>query len=346
MAKNTDSTQPTDELPAPEVLTVQSDDGSQAPKIAAATLSKRAKAMRGRVTYRPSHKATFIGLAVIVVVLVINGGIIAFIFSGKAPIEGTANSTAVTLSSSVLDTLGVSRNAVGNTNEELTIGPNTKFGGTILVNGNTSIGGELTLNKKLSAQDATVTTLQAGNTSVQTLGVNGDVTATNVNVRTDLAVVGATRLQGAVTIGQLLTVNNNVNVIGNLAVGGTLTARTFQANNLISENTLTIGGHIITAGAAPNVGRGGAVGSSGSVSISGNDTAGTVAVNTGTGAGNGLLAQIAFRTSYPTIPHVVVTPVGGPIGSFYITRTAGGFSIYVANAVSPGGYAFDYIVVQ
>lgn len=346
MTDTTNKPSKSDDLPAPEALTVQSDDGSQAPKVASSVLSQQIKSRRRRMTYRPSHKATFIGLAVVIAILVLNGGIIAFFLNQNTATEDTGSSNAITLSSSVLDKLGVSRNAVGNTNEELAIGPNTKFGGTIIVNGDTSIGGALTLNKKLSAQDATVTTLQAGNTSLQTLGVNGDITATNINVRTDLAVAGATRLQGAVTISQLLTVNNNVNVVGNLAVGGTLTARSFQANNLITENTLTIGGHIITVGAAPSVGRGGATGNAGSVSISGNDTSGTVAVNTGTGAGNGLLAQVAFRKAYSSIPHVVATPVGGPIGSYYITRTAGGFSIFSANAIAPGGYAFDYIVMQ
>lgn len=335
-----------DELPAPEVLKVQSEDGSQAPQVASATIARRVSNQKRRVTYRPSHKATFIGLAVVVGVLALNGGIIAYVLSGQEEKKANTSANAVTLSSETLDKLGVSRAVVGNSKEELSIGPNTKFGGTILVNGNTSIGGELTLNNKLSAQDVTVTTLQAGVTSLQSLGVNGDLTATNVNVRTDLSVAGATRLQGAVTVGQLLTVNNNASVIGNLAVGGTLTARAFQANNLISENSLTIGGHIITAGSAPNVGRGSATGTNGSVSISGNDTSGTVAINAGTSAGNGLLAQVAFKNPYPSIPHVVVTPVGGSVGSFYITRSAGGFNIYIANGLSPGGYAFDYIVMQ
>ena len=335
-----------DELPAPEVLKVQSDDGSQAPQVASTAIARRVIGKKRRATYRPSHKATFIGLAVVVGVLALNGGIIAYVLSGQQEKQADTNANAVTLSSETLDKLGVSRAVVGSSKEELSIGPNTKFSGTILVSGDTSIGGELTLNRKLSAQDATVTNLQAGATSLQSLGVNGDLTATNVNVRTDLAVVGASRLQGPVTIGQLLTVNNNASIIGNLSVGGTLTARTFQANNLISENSLTIGGHIITAGAAPNVGRGSATGTNGSVSISGNDASGTVAVNAGTSAGNGLLAQIAFRSPYPSIPHVVITPVGGSVGSFYITRTTGGFNIYVANAIAPGGYAFDYIVMQ
>jgi len=34
------------------------------------------------------------------------------------------------------------------------------------------------------------------------------------------------------------------------------------------------------------------------------------------------------------------------MGSVYVSRTAWGFSIGVNGAVAPGGYAFDYIVMQ
>lgn len=124
-----------------------------------------------------------------------------------------------------------------------------------------------------------------------------------------------------------------------------LSARNFQANSLTSGSTLTVGGHIITAGNAPNVGRGGATGNNGTVSISGNDASGTIAVNAGTGAGNGLLAQVSFKNQYGNIPHVVVTPVGQYV-NVYVTRSIGGFNIYASGAMSPGGYAFDYIVMQ
>jgi hypothetical protein len=345
----TSDTSKSDELPAPEVLKVQSDDGSQAaeaPQAAPQILSRHTKTRAHRGTYRPSHKATFIGLAVVAGVLLINGGVIAVVVSNQNQQDKATQANAVTLSSDTLDKLGVSRSPIGNSAEELSIGPNTKFGGTVLVAGDTSITGQLTLNEKLSGQDATFATLQAGETSLQSLSVTEDITSTTINVQTELNVAGTSRLQGAVTIGQLLTVSGNASVIGNLAVGGVLTARTFQATSLISENSLTIGGHIITAGSAPNVGKGSATGNNGSVSISGNDASGTVAVNAGTGAGNGLLAQVAFRSAYATTPHVVITPVGGPVGSFYITRSAAGFNIYVGNSISAGGYAFDYIVMQ
>jgi hypothetical protein len=38
--------------------------------------------------------------------------------------------------------------------------------------------------------------------------------------------------------------------------------------------------------------------------------------------------------------------VGAGIGSVYVNRTIGGFSIGVNGPIAPGGYAFDYIVMQ
>lgn len=87
-------------------------------------------------------------------------------------------------------------------------------------------------------------------------------------------------------------------------------------------------------------------GSNGTAAISGNDTSGTVSVNTGVGAGNGLLATVTFTTKYADTPHVVVTPVGRSVPGMYINRTSAGFTISVDGAMPPGGYAFDYIVVQ
>jgi hypothetical protein len=145
---------------------------------------------------------------------------------------------------------------------------------------------------------------------------------------------------------QLLSVNNNMNVIGSLSVGGALSVRTLHVSSLVSDTTLTIGGHIMTQGSAPGVGPGGALGSNGTVSISGNDTAGTVAANIGVGGGNGTLAHVAFRNQYGSIPRVVVSAVGRGAPGLYVSRTSGGFSIGVTGGLSPGGYAFDYIVMQ
>ena len=91
---------------------------------------------------------------------------------------------------------------------------------------------------------------------------------------------------------------------------------------------------------------GGGTGSNGTATIAGNDTSGTVAVNTGVGATGGLLATITFNEKYVTTPHVVVTAVGRSVPGLYTNRTANGFTINCDGALSPAGYAFDYIVIQ
>lgn len=329
--------------PAPEMLGVQGDEPAKKPSSPDIT-QKPIKTLK-RTTYRPSHKATFIGLAVVAGILAINGAVIMWLVNAQNAASAEKASQTVTLSDETLDGLGVSRNPVGNLGAELTIGPQTTFNGKVTMGSDLSVGGKLELKGDFSAASGNFTTLQAGETALQQLNVNGDTTTTNMNIRTNLAVAGNSTFQGPVSMAQLLTINNSLNVAGNVAVGGTLSARNFQSNSLTSGSTLTIGGHIITNGAAPNVGPGGAVGSNGTVSISGNDASGTVAVNTGTGAGNGLLAQVAFRSQYGNIPHVVITPVG-QYAQVYVTRTIGGFSIFSAGPMNPGGYAFDYIVMQ
>lgn len=332
--------------PAPEVLKPQS--GNAAPVSAAIEKADKPKAaLRSRhVTYRPSHKATFIGLVVVVGILAINALVIVFVMRGQEKVSADVSQDAVVLSPETLDGLGVSRTAVGNLGTELIVGPNSRFNGKVTVGSDMTIGGQLQLNSKFSASDASLTKLEAGDTAVQQLNVNGDGTVTNLNLRRDLTVVGTTRLQGPVTMSQLLTVNNSVNIAGNLAVGGVLSARGFQASSLTSDTTLTIGGHIVTRGAAPRVSPGGALGSNGTVSISGSDVAGTIAVNIGVGGGNGTLATVTFARQYSATPRVVASGGGRGMGGVYVTRNSTGFTIGIDNAVSPGGYTVDYIVMQ
>lgn len=334
--------------PEPEVLKPQSEDAvpEKTEAVGGGLPHKIVIPKRSRHgSYRPSHKATFIGLAVIITILLINGAVIYFVMRGQGNARASSNRDEITLSAETLDGLGVSRNSVGELGTQLTIGPDTTFNGSIKVAGSASIGGELKLNSKFTASDASLAKLQAGETAVNTLNVNGDTTTSNLNARKDLTVAGLTRLQGAVTISQILTVNNNLNVAGNLAVGGTLSARSFQASSLVSDTTLVVGGHIITRGSAPGVSAGGAVGSNGTVSISGNDASGTVAVNAGLGAGGGIVANVTFRMPYSSTPHVIVTAVGPGATDVYINRNANGFSIGV-NGLTTGGHAFDYIVMQ
>lgn len=301
-----------------------------------------------RRTYRPSHKATFIGLFVVIMILAINAGVLTFILKGKSKANNQANSGQVTLSPSVLNKIGVNTSSVGNSGTLLEVGPDAQFDGKMTVAGNVNIGGALKLNSTFTASDANLNQLEAGNTALSQLDVNGNTTLSALSLRDTLAVTGATQLQGAVTIGQLLTVNNNLNLSGNLSIGGVLITKSFSAGNLTSTSTLNVAGHIITGGSEPSVGpgTGGALGSNGTVSISGDDSAGAIAVNIGVGATSGVLANVAFHTEFNSLPRVVISPVNSDCGFGIYNLTTSGFTVEDNCSLAPGGYYIDFIAEQ
>lgn len=334
------------DAPAPEVLQAQ-DDNTQAaaegndvggapsgsPGGDGGGAKPATPPKKRRLTFRPSHKATFVGLAVVVGILAVNAVVFMFVLRGNDAAQ-QPDRQEVTISTEELDKLGVNRSAPGTLGAELIVGPDARFNGKVSVANNVDIAGQLTLNSKFSASGARLTELQAGKTSLEELNVNGKSTLSDLSVRKGLSVAGITQLQGAVTV------SNNLNVIGNLSVGGSLFASTFQISNLI------FGGHVQSRGVVPSVSAGSKVGSNGTVSISGNDAAGTVAVNAGTGAGNGVLATVTFRSAYTATPHVLLSPVGNAADGIYVNRSSTGFSIVARDAIPSGGYAFDYFVVQ
>jgi hypothetical protein len=323
--------------PAPEVLAPRTEE-SLGGSPAAPAIKKEKKPKRGN--YRPGHKGAFIGIAVVILVLAVNAGIIGFVLKSQGKTKNLGSEGQVTVNQAALDKLGVNRSAVGDAGIQLTVGPNSRFKGDVTVGGDFSVAGQLKVNNKFTAPDASFVQLEAGKTALSELNVNGDTNLSKLNLRNDLAVTGATKLQGPVTISQLLTVASS------LAVGGSLSTNNLSVRSLNIDSTLSIGGHIITRGQTPGVGPGGpALGSNGTVGISGNDAAGTVSINIGVGAGTGSLANVAFKSQYGATPRVVITPVGVG-GLFYVTRTASGFTIFTNTALPPGGYAVDYIVEQ
>lgn len=330
--------------PQPEALTTQGGDGSIADAYAAGTSVAHAAKVLKRGSYRPSHKATFVGLGVIAAIIALNVVIVMFVMRGQSAASQQSVSE-VTLSSDTLNSLGVNKTAVGNEGAKLTVGPDSTFNGTVTIEKGASVGGDMQLNGKLSTSQASVANLQAGNTTLGAATVNGDISADSLLLRKDLTVPGMTRLNGAVTVAQLLTVNNNVNVVGSLAVGGSLSVHNFQASSLTSDTTLTIGGHVLTRGGTPSISGGSGLGSNGTVTVSGSDTSGGISLGIGTGSNGGLLCSVRFAMQYASTPHVVVTPVGRNM-NLYINRDSNGFSVYADGAVPPGGYAIDYIVMQ
>ncbi len=329
--------------PQPEMLQAPA-EGSSAIETAAKNAAVKPVLFK-RTTYRPSHKATFIGLGVIAAVIAVNIGIIYFVMQGQQK-SSEVSIGEVALNQATLDKLGMSRNNVTDAGAQLTVGPSATFNGKVTIANDATVSGTTNLNGALTANDASITKLQAGTVDINTLNVSGDTKFNKLAILQDLTSNGSAKFQGTVTMSQLLTVNNNVNIAGSLAVGGTLSVRNFQASSLTSDTTLTIGGHIITRGNAPSVSAGSAVGPAGTVSISGSDAAGTVAVNVGVGGSSGILANITFERAFSSSPRVIVTAIGAGMRNVYVNRTASGFSIGTNDIPGPNGYAFDYIVMQ
>jgi cytoskeletal protein CcmA (bactofilin family) len=334
------------EQPIPEVLVERANSVDNAEQSAVAGAIPKTPGKRLGRAYRPNNRATIIGLTAVVFFLAINGIVIAIIIRSQSHAQDTTPQGQVSVSQAVLSKIGVNQGTIGDPGIQLTISPNTEFKGQVIVGGDISVAGKLHLNSVLIASDATLTKLTVGDATANTLTVSNTGTFAILNVQKQLTVLGTTQLQGVVTVTQLFTVNNNANIAGGLSVGGGISTAAITARSITTTSTLTISGHIITVGLAPSLGSGlSALGSNGTASISGNDAAGTVAVNIGTGAIAGFLASVTFRTPYPSTPRVVIGPVGD-VGSFYISRNNTGFSIFVHGGLAPGGYAFDYIVEQ
>lgn len=335
---------PTQNLPAtpaePETLKPRVADGGSSTSAPPLAAEKRGQRTSIR-SYRPSHKATLIGLGAVMIILILNAAVLTFVLKKQARNDDIFNRGQVSISSGDLNKLGINRSVIGDSGVELSVAPDAKFKGKIAVAGETNLSGPVFLNSKLTGTNATLAQLQAGKTTLNDLNVNGDGTLSTLNLRDQLVVAGATHFQGSVNMDQLLSVNNSVNIAGNLSIGGRLSVNTFSVNNV------QVAGHLFTSGARPNIGPGGgALGSNGTVSNSGNDTSGIISINIGAGATGGTLANLAFRTQYSSVPKVVISPVGVG-GSFYVSNiSVAGFSVGINSGLSPGGYKINYIVVQ
>ena len=332
----------------PEAITLEqrTDDGSAAqaasPTDPKATARERIRQQLRRRSFRPTRKATIFGLLAVLILVGTNVGVVWFIFN-QHPTLAKLGAAKIIDSQTQLSALGVNKSTIGSSSVDLVITPGTEFKGNVVVDK------QLQLTGKLTASDASVAGLQAGNTSLTQLNVSGASTFSNLSIRNNLIAVGTTRFQGAVTIDTLLTAGN-INVPGNLTVGGALTTASFSARSLTSSSTLTIGGHIITQGNPPAIIKG-SIGT-GSISISGNDSAGLIRVSTGSDSctKDCSLATIVFRSGFTNLPNVILSPVGTDTSQlgFYvfdsISRT--GFTIGGSNTLPSKNYAFSYIVEQ
>jgi hypothetical protein len=220
-------------------------------------------------------------------------------------------------------------NNLGTSGQTLNVGADSLFRGKASVTGDLTVGGRLNAN---------------GPVTLSQLNITGNTAATGLNVGSNLNVTGATTLGRTLTVNDLTTINSNLTVSGTASVGA-LNASSIAVRSLTISGPLAVA-HLVTQGTAPVIAAGG-VGAGGTVSISGNDTAGTVNINTGTGP-SGVLATITFRASFGSTVHVSLTPLTGAAAdaAAFVTRSNAGFQIHANTPPSGSVLSFDYLVVQ
>jgi len=284
-----------------------------------------------KLTKRANQTARVVGLLVAILLI---GSLVGYLIAQvvKNDSAKTPAPQVKTLTPDELSKLSAIGSNLGTSNQLLTIGATAQFNNDVIVVKDLSINGKLNANGPVSLSSLIVS---GGNTSINGLVVGGD-----------LKVTGATTLQAGATVGQLL------NVVGDLKVSGAISSNTLNTTTL-NVKTINVSGaivisHLQSSGGLPNSSSGGAVGGGGTSSISGNDTAGTISINIGSGAGSGTLISVTFRTAYTANVHVLISPLSGASATapVYVTRTATGFTLRTDATIPTGSLSYDYLVVQ
>ena len=286
-------------------------------------ISRTWDALRIRANTIASIGALFLFILVI-------GGVVGYFYSqSRKTAAPTPKPTVQTLSAEDLRKLTEVGANLGTTGQVLNIGASALFRGKVDVGGDLSIGGRLNAN---------------GPVTLSQLNITGTTAATGLNVGSNLIVGGSTTLQQGLTVTGLAAVNGGLNVSG-AASFNTLNASTIAVRTISISGPLTIG-HLATQGPPPTI-VANSVGGGGTVSISGNDTAGTININTGGGPG-AILATITFRAGYTATAHVLLTPLTGPAAAaqVFVTRNAAGFQIHANTPPAGSTLSFDYLVAQ
>ncbi|OGL26508.1 hypothetical protein A3E49_03530 [Candidatus Saccharibacteria bacterium RIFCSPHIGHO2_12_FULL_49_19] len=259
----------------------------------------------------------YLYMALFAILLAVVGlAVAAAIILGK---DTQKETTPQDLTAEQLAELAGSTTVVGDAQQVLSIQSSTVFEGQVLARNDLSVAGSLKVGGPLS-----LPSLDAGT------GIFDQLTVDN-----DLTVAGNLTLQGSVTV-------SGATSFKNLSVGQ------LSATNLQLSGDLTFSRHLTTSGATPSKSNGSALGGGGTASVSGNDTAGTISINTGGGPPAGCFVTINFVNSFSGTPKVIVSPVGSASGNldFYVNRSSSNFSLCANNPSAGTNYNFDYIVVN
>lgn len=266
----------------------------------------------------------YLVLFVLVIVVAI-GILVALTVKSNQQAEtslGTQN-----LSQQELQQLASTDVTVGNNKQTLTVQANAVFAGSVLVRKNLEVAGSLKIG---------------GDLELKNLKVGGDTKLNDTQVN-NLSVNGSLNLQGQ------LTLKNGLNVTGNSAFSGALTASSITTGALTLDGDLTLTHHITAGGPTPNISRGTAAGGGGTVSLSGSDTSGSITVNTGSSPPAGCFATITFSQKFNNTPHIIITPVGSSAAEvqYYIERSGSKFSVCSGNSAPANAtFGFDYMAID
>ena len=133
----------------------------------------------------------------------------------------------------------------------------------------------------------------------------------------------------------------------NLTVNGNL-----EVKGLLKVADIEVNGHIITRGDTPQITAKDAAGTGASVSIEGNDTSGTITINSGSGANVGDLAEITFAKAFGSKPRVILSASNDKAAKLQFFKSASKTG-FVLKAVDGAGqtsdnttYEIDYQIMQ
>lgn len=290
------------------------------------------KTLKQRFQGASRHVNIYLLLFILLVIMTLLIAYVAYNSDKKVKTDNSIKGQI--LSESALSSLSASNTTVGDTKQTLTIASNTIINGRVLIRDNLDVAGTIRVGGSLSLTGITV-----ANTS----------NFEDVQIANKLSVAGNAAVQGS------MTVNGTFSAAGGASFGGPVTAPTFNVNSLTLNQDLTLNRHIKTGGGIPNFSKAGtsANGTGGTFTGNGSDIAGTIDIKIGTGASCSAsgteLGTVTFSASYGTAPRIVLSPVGAGVGalSYYITKTAGGFTVGCTGGInSPSNFSLDYIVIN
>ena len=264
-----------------------------------------------------------------VLLVLVAGGVMVVLFmkSRKANTNAQGTISSQNLSTSTLKQLSDSNVTIGDSKQVLNVASNAIFAGSLLVRTDLEVAGSLKVGGQLSLPGITV----SGASKF------GQVQADS------LAIAGATSIQG------VLTAKHGLSVTGEGTFTGDVTAPQISTGSLVLNGDLTLTHHVTAGGPIPALSKGTALGSGGTASVSGSDTAGSITINTGSGAAAGCFATITFTKAFSNTPHVVMTPIssGAATLSYYVNRSTSNMSICAVSPPPSGQtFGFDYIALD